>query len=169
MIVDKLEEFCLKILEKIGLKVLADWYRKHQEGMRYLVFGALSTIVNIMSYAILSKIILGGLEESLKVNVSEILAFIITIIFAYITNKLYVFKSKQTGLKNLLKEITSFTGCRILTEFISIGMMNLAVIFSINDVLMKIVANIVVIILNFVFSKIFIFKDKKQENTVKEN
>ncbi len=163
MIVDKLEEICLKILEKIGLKVLADWYRKHQEGMRYLVFGALSTIVNIMSYAILSKIILGGLEESLKVNVSEILAFIITIIFAYITNKLYVFKSKQTGLKNLLKEITSFTGCRILTEFISICMMNLAVIFSINDVFMKIVANIVVIVLNFIFSKIFIFKNKKQE------
>ena len=163
MIVDKLEEICLKILEKIGLKVLADWYRKHQEGMRYLVFGALSTIVNIMSYAILSKIILGGLEESLKVNVSEILACIITIIFAYVTNKLYVFKSKQTGLKNLLKEITSFTGCRILTEFISICMMNLAVIFSINDVFMKIVANIVVIVLNFIFSKIFIFKNKKQE------
>ena len=45
--IDKLEEFCLKILEKIHLKKLADWYRKHQEGMRYLIFGALSTVVNI--------------------------------------------------------------------------------------------------------------------------
>ena len=169
MIVDKLEEFCLKILEKIGLKSLASWYRKHQEGMRYLVFGALATFVNIICYAILSKLIFIGLEETLRVNVSEVTAFIITVIFAYFTNKLYVFHSKTTGFKNLVKEIISFASCRILTEFISIGMMNLAVKFSINDVLMKIIANIVVIILNFVFSKIFIFKDKKQENVVKEN
>ncbi len=161
MIVDKVEEFCLKILEKIGLKALSDWYRKHQEGMRYLVFGALSTLVNILSYWVLSKLIFKGLDETIRVNISEITAFIITIIFAYITNKLYVFKSKASGFKNLLKEIISFTGCRILTEIISIGMMNLAVIFTINDLFMKIVANIVVIILNFVFSKILIFKNKK--------
>ena len=161
MIVDKVEEFCLKILEKIGLKGLASWYRKHQEGMRYLVFGALSTIVNILSYWILSKLIFGMLDETLKVNLSEITAFIITIIFAYVTNKLYVFKSKTSGFKNLFKEIVSFTGCRILTEFISIGLMNLAVILSINDLIMKIISNIVVIILNFIFSKILIFKKKK--------
>ena len=45
--IDKIEEFFLKILEKIHLKKLADWYRSHKEGMRYLVFGALTTIVNI--------------------------------------------------------------------------------------------------------------------------
>lgn len=163
MIVDKVEEFCLKILEKIGLKALASWYRKHQEGMRYLVFGALTTIVNIVSYAILSKLIFQGLEETLKVNISEILSFIISIIFAYITNKLYVFNSKTKGFVNIAKEITSFVGCRILTEFISIGMMNLAVKFSINDVFMKVVANIVVIVLNFVFSKILIFRKKSTE------
>ena len=136
MLVDKVEEFCLKILEKIGLKALASWYRKHQEGMRYLVFGALTTIVNIVSYAILSKLIFRGLEETLKVNISEILSFIISIIFAYITNKLYVFNSKTKGFANIAKEIISFVGCRIFTEFISIGMMNLAVKFSINDVFM---------------------------------
>ena len=163
MLVDKVEEFCLKILEKIGLKALASWYRKHQEGMRYLVFGALTTIVNIVSYAILSKIVFQGLEETLKVNISEILSFVISIIFAYITNKLYVFNSKTKGFVNIAKEITSFVGCRILTEFISIGMMNLAVKFSINDVFMKVVANIVVIVLNFVFSKILIFRKKSTE------
>lgn len=163
MLVDKVEEFCLKILEKIGLKALASWYRKHQEGMRYLVFGALTTIVNIVSYAILSKIVFQGLEETLKVNISEILSFVISIIFAYITNKLYVFNSKTKGFTNIVKEIISFVGCRIFTEFISIGMMNLAVKFSINDVFMKVLANIVVIVLNFVFSKILIFRKKDEE------
>ena len=51
--IDKIEEFGLKVLEKLHLKKLADWYRKHQEGMRYLVFGALTTLVNIVAYSIL--------------------------------------------------------------------------------------------------------------------
>ena len=159
--VDKIEEFCLKILEKIKLNKLADWYRRHKEGMRYLIFGVLSTIVNIISYTIFAKLILKGIEsESLRVNISEIIAFIIAVIFAYITNKLYVFESKTDGKKQLLKEITSFFSCRIFTEIISILMMNMSVWFSINDVFMKIVSNIVVIIVNFVFSKILIFKKK---------
>ncbi|MEI3392215.1 MAG: GtrA family protein [Clostridia bacterium] len=162
MIVDKVEEFCLKILEKIGLKALADWYRKHQEGMRYLVFGALTTIVNILVYTIFSALILKGLtNDSLRVNISEIIAFIAGVVFAYITNKLYVFNSKTTGKKDLFREIASFFSCRIFTEIISILMMNAAVWFSINDILMKVVSNIVVIILNFVFSKILIFKGNK--------
>ncbi len=163
MLVDKVEEFCLKILEKIGLKVLANWYRKHQEGMRYLVFGALSTIVNIAVYAIFSVVFLKGMaNETLKVNISEIAAFIAAVAFAYITNKFYVFNSKTNGFKELAKEIASFIGCRIATEIISILMMNAAVWFNINDIIMKIVSNIVVIILNFVFSKILIFKGNKK-------
>lgn len=159
MLVDKIEEFFLKIFEKIGLKVLATWYRKHQEGMRYLVFGALSTVVNIVSYTLFAALFLRGIEnETLRVNISEIIAFIVSVIFAYVTNKLYVFNSKTSGLKDLIREITSFFSCRIFTEIISILMMNAAVWFSINDIFMKIVSNIVVIVLNFVFSKILIFK-----------
>ena len=163
MIVDKVEEFCLKILEKIGLKALANWYRKHQEGMRYLVFGILSTIVNIVVYTIFSVVFLKDMaNETLKVNISEIVAFIAAVAFAYITNKFYVFNSKTNGFKELAKEIASFIGCRIATELISILMMNAAVWFNINDIIMKIVSNIVVIILNFVFSKILIFNGNKK-------
>ena len=163
MIIDKVEEFCLKILEKIGLKALANWYRKHQEGMRYLVFGILSTIVNIVVYTIFSVVFLKDMaNETLKVNISEIAAFIAAVAFAYITNKFYVFNSKTNGFKELAKEIASFIGCRIATELISILMMNAAVWFNINDIIMKIVSNIVVIILNFVFSKILIFNGNKK-------
>lgn len=159
--VDKIEEFCLTILEKIKLKKLADWYRKHKEGMRYLIFGVFTTIVNIISYTLFAKLLLKGIEsEALRVNISEIIAFIIAVIFAYITNKLYVFESKTEGKKQLLKEISSFFSCRIFTEIISILMMNMSVWFNINDVFMKIVSNIVVIIVNFIFSKILIFKKK---------
>ena len=50
MIIDKVEEFFLKITEKIGLKKLADWYREHREGMRYLVFGLLTTLLNLLIF-----------------------------------------------------------------------------------------------------------------------
>ena len=160
--IDKIEEFCLKILEKIGLKSLANLYRKHQEGMRYLVFGALSTVVNIVSYTLFAKVILRGISnEVLIVNISEIIAFILAVLFAYVTNKLYVFNSKTENFKDLIREILYFIGCRIFTEIISILMMNSAVWFSINDIFMKVVSNIVVIILNFVFSKVLIFKKNK--------
>ena len=159
--IDKIEEWGLTILEKIHLKKLADFYREHQEGMRYLVFGALTTLVNILVYAIFAKIILKGIsDEKIRINICEIIAFIAGITFAYITNKKYVFKSKTTSFKELFRELTSFVGCRIFTELISILMMNMSVWFNINDIFMKVVSNIVVIILNFVFSKIIIFKKK---------
>ena len=128
------------------------------------IFIWLSTVVNILSYILGSYLIFSGiLDEQLKVNISEIFAFIVALIFAYWVNKTIVFDSKCENFKALIKEISSFTACRIFTEIISIGMMNFAVYANINDIIMKIIANIVVIILNFVFSKILIFKKTKED------
>ncbi len=153
--IDKVEEFFLKIIEKIHLKKLADWYRKHKEGMRYLIFGALTTLVNIVAYTIL--------YYPLHINnaISNVLAWIIGATFAYITNKLYVFDSKVNTKKELLRELVYFYGCRLLTLAVDEGIMILTVDkLGWNALLMKIVANIIVIVLNFVFSKILIFKKK---------
>lgn len=158
---EAIERFCLNIARKIKLGKLVDIYESHLEGMRYLVFGALSTVVNILTYVLCSQIFLRALEDSVKVNISEIASFITAVIFAYVTNKECVFQSKTETKKGLIKEIISFMGCRLFTEAISIGLMNLAIIINFNDVIMKIIANIVVIILNFIFSKLLIFnKDK---------
>ena len=153
--IDKIEEFFLKILERIHLKKLADWYRKHKEGMRYLIFGALTTIVNIIAYSVFYYVFHIGNA------ISNAIAWIIGATFAYITNKIYVFNSKAKNKKDLVKEIVYFYGCRILTLVFDEGIM----IFTVdklgwNAFLMKIVANIVVIVLNFIFSKILIFKKK---------
>ena len=157
--IDKLEEFCLNILRKIKLGKLADIYVEHKEGMRYLVFGALSTIVNIVTAALTYYVIFAKLPEEIKVNLSTIIAIIAAWIFAYVTNKLYVFDSKTNNSKELLKEIGSFVGCRLITAIIEVALMNVLVtIWNFNYMLMKILVNIVVIILNFVFSKLIIFK-----------
>ena len=153
--IDKIEEFGLKILEKIHLKSLADWYRNHQEGMRYLIFGALTTLVNIVAYSILYYVF------HINNATSNIIAWIIGATFAYITNKLYVFNSKVNTKIELLKEILYFYGCRLLTLIIDEAIMIVTVDkFGWNALLMKIIANIIVIILNFIFSKILIFKKK---------
>lgn len=155
MIIDKIEEFCLKILEKIGLKKLANWYRKHQEGMRYLIFGALTTLVNIIAYSTLYYIC------HINNGISNVIAWVLGATFAYITNKYFVFDSKVANKKELLKEIIYFYGCRILTLIIDQGIMILTVDkLGWNALLMKILANIIVIVLNFIFSKILIFKKK---------
>ena len=158
---ESIEKFGLWILNKIHLKVLADFYTKYIEVMRYLICGALSTVVNIVTYIIASKVLFIGLgDEKVIVNVSEIFAFVIAVIFAYWVNKSIVFKSKCKSIADLFREFTSFTGARIFTEFLSIGMMNFALWISFNDIAMKVIANIVVIILNYIFSKLFIFKKK---------
>ena len=152
---DKIEEFFLGILEKIKLKKISQFYRTHQEGMRYLIFGALTTLVNIVAYAIFYYVF------HIDNAISNVIAWILGATFAYVTNRLYVFKSKVHTKKELIKEIVYFYGCRLLTLAIDEGIMILTVDkWGWNALVMKVIANIIVIILNFIFSKILIFKKK---------
>lgn len=156
-----LENIGIWILEKIHLTALANWYKEHIEGMRYLICGGLSTVVNILGYALGSYVLFAAIaDETLRVNISDNFAFILALVFAYWVNKTIVFNSKCENFKALMKEIISFTGCRIFTQIISLAMMNFAVVISMNDMIMKVLANIVVIIVNFILSKLIIFKKK---------
>ena len=166
--VDKLESFFLKIIRKIGLGKLANIYEKHKEGMRYIVFGVLTTLVSIVVSAFLYYLVLSNLNEELRVNVSTAISIVAAWIFAYITNKIYVFESKTKDLKELMQEIVSFVGCRFATAIIEMILMNLFVtILKFDYMLMKIIVNIIIIILNFVFSKLIIFKNNKEKGEVK--
>ncbi len=166
--IDKIEEFCLNILTKIGLKKLADWYKQHQEGMRYLVFGVLTTIINIITAAVTYYFIFANFSEEWKVNLSTIVAIIVAWIFAYVTNKLYVFNTRTSHWKELLKEMVSFISCRIVTAIVEIALMNILVtVLMFHYMVMKIVVSVIVIILNYIFSKLFIFK--KGNNNHEEN
>lgn len=155
IILEIIENFFLNILDKIKLKPLADLYRKHKEGWRYLIFGALATIVNIAVYSVAFYV------THIDNAVSNIIAWIIAAIFAYITNKFFVFASKVDTKKALIREITSFFSCRLFTLVVDEIIMIISVDkLGLSPFIMKVVANIVVIILNFVLSKLVIFKKK---------
>ena len=93
--------------------------------------------------------------------ISNWIAWIVAVLFAYITNKFFVFESKKINIKFLIKELSSFVSCRLLSGIIEMILMYTMIsLMSLNDFIVKIITNVVVVILNFIFSKLIIFKNK---------
>jgi putative flippase GtrA len=95
--------------------------------------------------------------------ISNIIAWFVTVLFAYITNKFYVFESKSTEYKYVIKEMLSFMSCRVLSGVIELVLMFVLNLLLITDFIVKVITNIVVIIINFILSKLIVFKNKKIE------
>ncbi|HEB4999570.1 TPA: GtrA family protein [Clostridioides difficile] len=127
--------------------------KKYRETILYLFFGAFTTLVNIVSYLFFTRVIL------FNFMVANALAWILAVLFAYVTNKFFVFNSKRIELRFLFKEFLSFVSFRILSGIIEMVIMYIMIdLFFVNDVIVKVFTNIVVIILNYLFSKMIIFK-----------
>lgn len=131
-------------------------YTKYKEIINYLVFGVLSTLVNFITYFITARVI--GIDEV----ISNGIAWFCSVLFAYITNKLFVFESKTNSLKAFCKEILSFFLARVVSGiFCDVGTFAIMVkVLNINDVVSKVVTQIMVIILNYILSKVVIFRKK---------
>ena len=128
---------------------------KYKEQILYLFFGGCTTVVNILVFALCSDIL------HMELLVSNFMAWVLAVFFAYITNKIWVFESKTETLNELVKEIGSFVFARVVTLLIDMLIMYVGVeILFINKMIIKVLANIVVIVANYVFSKLFIFKKK---------
>lgn len=130
-----------------------DIYHKKEELWNYLIVGGLTTVVSIGSYAIFA--------ECLKLNyiISNILSWIFAVIFAYYTNRIFVFKSEN---KNKTKEFISFVSSRILTLLLDTGLMILLVeLLNVNDMISKILVQVIIVIANYVLSKLIVFKKKE--------
>lgn len=133
-----------------------EFYKKHKHIINYFIFGAFTTIINVGSYSLCYEIF------NVSNTVSNVISWFLAVSFAFVTNKLYVFDSKNLNLKTVLKEGMSFFSCRILTGIFELAAMYLFVdILDFNGPLMKILVNIVVVILNYVASRLFIFKKKE--------
>lgn len=133
---------------------------KYKGMILYLVFGALATAVNIGAYALCYQVI--GIP-----NVpSVIIAWVVAVILAFFTNKLWVFESKSFDAKTLKHEIPTFFGARFLTLLLDTVIMYVAVdVLHWNATVWKLISNVLVIILNYVASKWVIFKKKDQPET----
>ena len=115
-------------------------------------------MVNLATYFMLTR--LAGTGESLATVIGQILS----ITFAYVTNKIWVFESKTSSVKELFKEVVSFVGCRGVTFLLDLFVVTKLFIevMGLPDVPVKIIGNIVIIILNYLFSKLWIFSKKSE-------
>lgn len=127
--------------------------KKYKEIIMYGIFGGLTTVVNIVAYFILTKIC--GIDYM----ISNGIAWFLSVVFAYVTNKIFVFESKTLEIRAVFREVCSFFGARILSLGIDMAIMYISIsVIGIDDVIAKIIANIVVILINYFLSKYWIFK-----------
>lgn len=130
------------------------------ELIKYLVCGVLTTIVSIGSFYVSTLII--GIGTTVQLQTSNIISFICAVIFAYMLSRLWVFG--KSG-KSVGKEFFEFVSCRILTLFVDMTVMQVLVFyFGFTEIIAKLIVQVIVTVLNYVFSKKIIFnKEKKRE------
>ena len=132
-------------------------YQKYKTVILYLAFGSLTTLVNIIAYFSLTKI------AGIPYLASNVMAWIVSVLFAYVTNRLFVFASKGQGAIFIIKECSTFIGCRLFSGLVDTTTMYVMIdLLHYNDLFVKIIANIIVIVLNYGLSKRIVFQDKGQ-------
>jgi len=138
------------------MKKIIELMKKYRQIILYLIFGVLTTLINIVAYWLFAH------PLSLGTLASTILAWLTSVFFAFFTNKSIVFESR--GKKRFLFELFTFLGSRVLTGVIDLAIMFVFVdVLLLNDMVIKIVSNIIVIVLNYVLSKFIVFRKKSED------
>jgi putative flippase GtrA len=131
----------------------------NRETISYLIFGVLTTIINIVVFWLAEKELLLFMSKTGAALVGNIIAWVIAVAFAFVTNKLFVFESKSMQPAVLLKELVNFIIARLLSLAFDEGFMYVAIMFM-PSVIAKIISNVFVVVINYVLSKFFIFKKR---------
>lgn len=120
----------------------------------YILFGILTTMINLVSYT-------GMIYLHWDVQLSVILSWLITVLSAYLTNRKWVFNSKATTTADLLHEFFAFLSSRLLTLILEMAIIWFGVqLLKQNPLVWKLIDNVVVVIFNYIISKLFVFKSK---------
>ena len=134
-------------------------FNKYKEVIMYLIFGVLTTFFSIAIYWLLTITFLNP-NSPIQLQIANILSWIGGVLFAYFTNRKYVFESKN---KNKFKEFSSFVGARVITLLFDMAFMFVFVtILHLNDKVIKLISTFIVIASNYIFSKLFVFKEKQE-------
>ncbi|MCQ2489985.1 MAG: GtrA family protein [Ruminococcus sp.] len=147
-------------------KPIRDLYFNYEDKWLYLFFGGLTTVVSFVA-AGFAKWVLeswGNFDESAVSDISTVFSWVCAVTFAYLTNRVWVFDSKIKGAKNLIAEGGKFYGGRVFTLAVEWIIMRVGyAVMGLNYWLVKILANVIVLILNYVISKVFVFRKGKEE------
>ena len=135
--------------------MIIDLYKKYKEIVNYLIFGVLTTIISLAVYYLLTFTVIDP-KNALLLQVANVISWVAGVLFAYVTNRKYVFASKN---EDKLKEFSSFVGARLVTLIMDMIIMYVGVtLMRGNDKIIKLISQVVVIVSNYLFSKIFVFR-----------
>ena len=139
---------------------MIDLLKKNKEIVLYIVFGGLTTVVNWVTYSLFVSFC--------SITVANVIAWVFAVVFAYLTNKIFVFEQKSWKPNIAFFEFSKFVSSRLLTGVVEIAGVDILVyvglnqtIFGIEGMVAKVTVSIVVVILNYLFSKLIVFKEKK--------
>ena len=134
---------------------LKSLYARYADVIPYLFFGVCTTLVNMAAYWV------AAYPLGLSVPVSTVVAWVLAVLFAYLTNRRWVFHSEARTTPEILREIASFFSCRLATGLLDLGCMFLFVdVLRWNDLLIKALDNVLVVVLNYVASRLLIFRKR---------
>ena len=135
---------------------LVNIYNRYREQILYLVFGGVTTLISIITYAVFTEL------ADINILIANILSWIISVAVAYATNKSVVFCSDKKGATQVLTEALSFYAGRLLTLLIEEAILFVFIdLAKLPNMPVKIIAQIIIIVLNYIISKVFIFKKTK--------
>ncbi len=134
---------------------MKELFIKYKEVIRYLIVGVMTTVISLGSYYIFTRTFLDP-ENALQLQIANVLSWICAVTFSYIASRRYVFESKNP---NIVKEVLSFFAARLATLGMDMGIMFIGTtLLHIDDRIVKLFVQFVVIIANYVFSKLLVFK-----------
>ena len=155
------------------MKRICALYKKYKEIIRYLFWGVMTTVVSWLTYALFALLFGGltaevhvfGLSVSAAVLLANALSWLCAVLFAYVTNKLWVFESKSWEMRVVWPELAKFFSSRAATgvlELVGVPLLTAVglnqPILGVEGMLAKVIVTVVVVILNYVLSKLFVFK-----------
>lgn len=143
-----------KLMIRPFFKKFYPFYAKYKEQLLYLFFGVLTTLVNIIFF-------IGSIKLGINELISNIIAWIFAVLFAYITNTIWVFRDKPTSFPTFLVQISQFVSGRIATLILEEGILIVGIhFFHIPVLAVKVFAAVFVVIANYFISKWFVYKEK---------
>lgn len=142
-----------------SLEKYQEFYLKHREALSYLFWGVMTTLLNFVCFLICFY------AFHFIATVSNVIAWIVAVIFAFFVNKIFVFRSKQWELKKVSYEFWTFIAGRLLSFGFETLFLYITVdLFHFEASIMKLIASVVVMIMNYITSKLFSFKKEKPQN-----
>ncbi len=166
---EALLQFALKLMPR----PIKNLFYRYESGLRYCYYGAWTTLLSILTKLVGEWLFsLGGytMEMDIPNMVNTTASWIICATFAFVVNKKYVFMSKTETKAALLREMTGFYGARLVSFFMELGIMWLTVTrFHWNFALMTVLVQVIILVSNYVFSKLVVFRKKGDADQMKNN